>query len=621
MLLRYKGSSDTPALWATTNVPFLDFVARNFDSAWYLSRNPDVAASKIDPLKHWLNYGLQEGRAFSPELDIRFQVEEQVTDDPSAQTFEYGGATIVVRHRQQDDDEFLSFIEKHFAGEWYLSTNPDLAIAKLDPWQHWIDHGIWEKRKPAPWIEIQFNGDRRPENSHFARHFTYQGKPLTVRTLDPDILRQILDQGALEPAVLSPGSLALAALRQIDAPDLLPRYGIDTTALFAPFKENPKYVFIMNRVGVGGSEKYLSDIVGVLLENGERSIAIIVTDQYERDAGDWRSLSILQPLAARDILFWPDACGWYRSYDASAAYDSSGVLARFLNALRPQHIFVANCRLGFDAIARFGRGLSHFASIYCAYYCLGNRALGAPYALRFPAQTAPYAISVTDNKPVADILKQHYGPLHEKGIRILNLRLKAVDAEEFSKRLRARKKRFAMTSRKNRWVWISRLNSYQKKTRALAELARIRRIDQFDIYGPVESPLEEQGLVAPNIKYCGVLTDVIAADLSEYDAFIFTSSFEGMPNIVIEMTNHAIPMILSKVGGLGDTFDETAVSFVEPDENAIEMAKAFSGKMDFVRALAPDKLENRIKKMQEQVLRVHHAEIYKKDVLQLFGAV
>ena len=39
-----------------------------FDEAWYLSKNPDVAEAKADPVRHYLRYGGIEGRY--PSLDF-----------------------------------------------------------------------------------------------------------------------------------------------------------------------------------------------------------------------------------------------------------------------------------------------------------------------------------------------------------------------------------------------------------------------------------------------------------------------------------------------------------------------------------------------------------------------
>jgi len=72
----------------------------HFDSDWYLTQNPDVAARKINPLMHYLTYGGFEGR------------------DPSP----------------------------HFDSDWYLLEHPDVAAAKINPLTHYLLHGSAEVR-------------------------------------------------------------------------------------------------------------------------------------------------------------------------------------------------------------------------------------------------------------------------------------------------------------------------------------------------------------------------------------------------------------------------------------------------------------------------------------------
>ena len=40
------------------------------DSQWYLERYPDIAAAKVEPLKHFLQNGLEEGREINPTLNL-----------------------------------------------------------------------------------------------------------------------------------------------------------------------------------------------------------------------------------------------------------------------------------------------------------------------------------------------------------------------------------------------------------------------------------------------------------------------------------------------------------------------------------------------------------------------
>lgn len=75
-----------------------------FDAQFYLSRNPDVAAAGVDPVRHYTTFGWNEGR------------------DPSSL----------------------------FSTNAYLAAYPDVAKAGLNPLVHYIRHGQAEGRQPQP---------------------------------------------------------------------------------------------------------------------------------------------------------------------------------------------------------------------------------------------------------------------------------------------------------------------------------------------------------------------------------------------------------------------------------------------------------------------------------------
>jgi FkbM family methyltransferase len=53
----------------------VDLMSRLFDAAYYLRNNPDVAASGIDPLAHFMERGWREGRNPSAAFDTRLYIE------------------------------------------------------------------------------------------------------------------------------------------------------------------------------------------------------------------------------------------------------------------------------------------------------------------------------------------------------------------------------------------------------------------------------------------------------------------------------------------------------------------------------------------------------------------
>ena len=99
------GAVTTLSVGATISVSYTYVPATDplFDASYYLAHNPDVAAAKVDPLQHYLDYGRHEGR------------------NPSAL----------------------------FDTDYYLQHNPDVAAAGVDPLQHYETYGWKEGRDPS----------------------------------------------------------------------------------------------------------------------------------------------------------------------------------------------------------------------------------------------------------------------------------------------------------------------------------------------------------------------------------------------------------------------------------------------------------------------------------------
>lgn len=79
-------------------------LAGAFDREWYLQEYPEVAASGVEPVRHYLDVGWREMR------------------DPNP----------------------------YFSTRWYLQTYPDVVGRGRNPFLHYVFHGIREGRRPAP---------------------------------------------------------------------------------------------------------------------------------------------------------------------------------------------------------------------------------------------------------------------------------------------------------------------------------------------------------------------------------------------------------------------------------------------------------------------------------------
>jgi len=176
-----------------------------------------------------------------------------------------------------------------------------------------------------------------------------------------------------------------------------------------------------------------------------------------------------------------------------------------------------------------------------------------------------------------------------------------------------------LAARPHRWVWISRIEVF-KGTGILAALATMRPEDRFDIFGPIATDLPGLGLDLANVVHLGSLMDISEVDFAVYDGFVFTSLSEGMPNIVLEMSQHAIPMIVADVGGLRDTLDDTAAIFVRHAGSESATADAFAAALDRVIDFTMDQAVEMVVAARKQVTASHAPGIHARRVAELFAA-
>lgn len=114
-----------------------------FDRDWYLKQYPDVAETKMDPIKHYLRYGAPEGRDPNPE----------------------------------------------FSTWGYVETYPDVGTQRMNPFIHYLLYGLAEgrvlvKKDYAAWID---DYDRLSDEDRvvFRRAIERMAKPPLISVLMP----------------------------------------------------------------------------------------------------------------------------------------------------------------------------------------------------------------------------------------------------------------------------------------------------------------------------------------------------------------------------------------------------------------------------------------------------
>jgi GT2 family glycosyltransferase len=112
-----------------------------FDRDWYLQEYPEVGPSGMDPLDHYIQHGIQEGRWKSKQQKGRALGNNSITKPKRGfwRRMEEG-----IRERRKWVQAIWGF-----DACWYLETNPDVKEAGVDPLQHYLKYGIQEGRRKS----------------------------------------------------------------------------------------------------------------------------------------------------------------------------------------------------------------------------------------------------------------------------------------------------------------------------------------------------------------------------------------------------------------------------------------------------------------------------------------
>ncbi len=116
--------------------------SRLFFPSYYLQRNPDVAAGRVNPLKHYILHGTAEGRNPNPLFNTKWYV-SRCPDvakrgmNPLFHYIKYGW-----KEGRNPGPEFST--------DDYLKAHQDIRGKGINPLKHYFQHGIAEGRRSFP---------------------------------------------------------------------------------------------------------------------------------------------------------------------------------------------------------------------------------------------------------------------------------------------------------------------------------------------------------------------------------------------------------------------------------------------------------------------------------------
>lgn len=317
--------------------------------------------------------------------------------------------------------------------------------------------------------------------------------------------------------------------------------------------ENMEHLIIVPFIKIGGAEKVLFNFIASLKKlYPEEKISVISTEASD---SPWRER------LPTDVPFVDIG------NISSLSYEEKETLLRTLIIqLKPQNVYNLSSQLAFLMFAKFGKALAKVTKLYVFVFCqeYDNEGRLDGYTFLYLEKCFNFLTKIfTDNNRFINFLCNMYGFDRNKFVSLFQ------PAEIFD----ITNKKYSVDE-PLKLLWASRLDE-QKHPEIVYDIAK-RCLDlpiKIDVYGTkvLGSRFDTKKFDSlSNIKYCGIYSKGLKEIVSNYDGFIYTSAYDGMPNVILEAVGVGLPIISSNVGGIGDLLEDKKSALLVNNYNDIE---------------------------------------------------
>jgi glycosyltransferase involved in cell wall biosynthesis len=244
--------------------------------------------------------------------------------------------------------------------------------------------------------------------------------------------------------------------------------------------------------------------------------------------------------------------------------DANAVLARLMIQFAPRTIHVIGSRHGWEMIRLHGQAVRQssgiFASLYCDDFDLNGCRDG--YAVRYLQQTYRWLSGIiTDNSASPRTWTEQLGIPSEL--------FHVVPFPAPDQRIR---ERTAVAGK--RLLWAGRLDK-QKRPDVLARIAELLPEFDWDVHGSGVVPghaADVSGLSgATNVSMHGRYERFAEIVRDDHLAFVYTSQWDGLPNVLLEAAASGLPIVAPDIGGIRDLIP--AERLIAPFDDAAAYAQ------------------------------------------------
>ena len=175
-----------------------------------------------------------------------------------------------------------------------------------------------------------------------------------------------------------------------------------------------------------------------------------------------------------------------------------------------------------------------------------------------------------------------------------------------------------------RFLWASHLGT-EKRPALLARIAEELSSDLpdviIDVFGTVGPDLDVDTIFRgrANLNYCGAYADFAGLRPATYDGFIYTTQFDGLPNVILEAMSWGLPVIAPAIGGIPEAVIDKVTGYLVPDiQNEAELLDAYLESISSLYAADAATREQFGRAAQAIVRERHSEEAHRRSLEQVF---
>ncbi|GBC60667.1 hypothetical protein DENIS_1624 [Desulfonema ishimotonii] len=321
------------------------------------------------------------------------------------------------------------------------------------------------------------------------------------------------------------------------------------------FGDNVSHVFLIPWLVRGGADLVALNYIRALHGRFAKNIVVITTLPHD---------SVWQKRLPKKVRF----IEFGKKYAFLSGEEKEKLLTRLLLQMAPEVIHNINSELGYDIFIKYGQALKTVSRLYACSFCGDVSAEGGRVGYPFghlPACFDHLTAVLTDNCWHVEDMHRIYALDRKKMIVHYQPAPNTVREMQTDEACpsEGRLKKETMDI-----VWAGRLDR-QKRPDILLEIARRcqHMPFRFHVYGSFvldrDRVIEKKFKAAENLTYHGTFDGLPnIRGIFDYDLFLNTSQWDGLPNILLEAISLGLPVVSSDAGGICELIRHDMTGFL-----------------------------------------------------------